>query len=123
MFGLDLAQLGFVSWSCSPSPLLAYVFFFDSIAWQKKTDERLKEVKLAATDSLGKFTVRDKQAEAVKRRKSVQDTLKDLEQRQKLRDKNIKSPPLKMLHPASGNESALFRDFTSIRSLQALWSR
>ena len=102
MFGLDLAQLGFVVLVVFAVAALAYVFFFDSIAWQKKADERLKEVKLAATDSLGKFTIRDKQAEAVKRRKSVHDTLKDLEQRQKLRDKNIKSPPLKMLIQQAG---------------------
>ncbi len=52
--------------------------------------------------SFGKFAIRDKQAEANKRRKSVQDTLKDIEQRQKLRDKNIKSPPLKMLIQQAG---------------------
>ncbi|MBB3235338.1 type II secretion system F family protein [Phyllobacterium endophyticum] len=102
MFGLDLAQLGFVALVVVAVAALAYVFFFESIASQKKTEERLNEVKLAATDSLGKFTVRDKQAEAIKRRKSVQDTLKDLEQRQKLRDKNIKSPPLKMLIQQAG---------------------
>ena len=109
MFGLDLAQLGFIVLVVLAVAALAYVFFFDSIAWQKKADERLKEVKLAATDSLGKFTVRDKQAEAVKRRKSVQDTLKDIEQRQKLRDKNIKSPPLKMLIQQAGMKVTLPR--------------
>lgn len=102
MFGLSLEQLVFVGLVALTFAAFAYVFFFESIAWQKKSDERLKTVKLAATDSLGKFTVRDKQAEAVKRRKSVQDTLKDIEQRQKLRDKNIKSPPLKMLIVQAG---------------------
>lgn len=102
MFGLSLAQLAFVCLVALAFGALAYVFFFESIARQKKSDERLKTVKLAATDSLGKLTVRDKQAEAVKRRKSVQDTLKDIDQRQKLRDKNIKSPPLKMLLVQAG---------------------
>ncbi len=102
MFGLSLAQILFVALVGLTFAALAYVVFFESIAWQKKSDERLKSVKLAATDSLGKFTVRDKQAEAVKRRKSVLDTLKDIEQRQKLRDKNIKSPPLKMLIVQAG---------------------
>ncbi len=102
MFGLDLAQLAFVGLIALAFAGLAYVFFFESMARQKKTDDRLKSVKLAATDSLGKFAVRDRQAEALKRRKSVQDTLKDIEVRQKLRDKNIKSPPLKMLIQQAG---------------------
>ncbi len=102
MFGLSLPQILFVCLVALAVAALAYVFFFESIATQKKTDERLKTVQLAATDSLGKFAVRDKQAEAAKRRRSVQDTLKDIEQRQKLRDKNIKSPPLKMLLVQAG---------------------
>lgn len=102
MFGLDPVQLAFVGLVALTFAALAYVFFFESIAWEKKSEERLKTVKLAATDSLGKFAVRDKQAEAAKRRKSVQETLKDIEQRQKLRDKNIKSPPLKMLLMQAG---------------------
>lgn len=109
MFGLDLAQLGFVGLVALAFAALAYVFFFESIARQKKTDERLNAVKMSATDNLGKFAVRDKQAEAVKRRKSVQDTLKDIEQRQKLRDKNIKSPPLKMLIQQAGMKVTLAR--------------
>jgi tight adherence protein B len=102
MFGLSLAQLAFVGLVALTFAALGYVFFFETIAWEKKSEERLKTVTLAASDSLGKFAVRDKQAEAVKRRKSVQDTLKDIEQRQKLRDKNIKSPPLKMLLVQAG---------------------
>lgn len=102
MFGLDPVQLAFIGLVALAFAALAYVFFFESIAWQKKSEERLKTVKLSATDSLGKFAVRDKQAEAAKRRKSVQETLKDIEQRQKLRDKNIKSPPLKMLLVQAG---------------------
>ncbi|ATU92865.1 type II secretion system F family protein [Phyllobacterium zundukense] len=109
MFGLDLAQLAFVGLIALAFAGLAYVFFFESMARQKKTDDRLKSVKLAATDSLGKFAVRDRQAEAVKRRKSVQDTLKDIEVRQKLRDKNIKSPPLKMLIQQAGMKVPVHR--------------
>lgn len=109
MFGLDLAQLGFVGLVTFAFAAFAYVLFFESIARQKKTDERLNTVKMSATDSLGKFAVRDRQAEAVKRRKSVQDTLNDIEQRQKLRDKNIKSPPLKMLIQQAGMKVPLSR--------------
>ncbi|MBZ9656712.1 type II secretion system F family protein [Phyllobacterium lublinensis] len=109
MFGLDLVQIAFVCLVALAFAALAYVFFFESMAWQKKTDERLKSVKLSATDSLGKFAVRDKQAEALKRRRSVQDTLKDIEQRQKLRDKNIKSPPLKMLLMQAGMKVPVVR--------------
>ncbi|EJN05297.1 type II secretion system F family protein [Phyllobacterium sp. YR531] len=102
MFGFDLTQLAFVGLVAVAFAALAYVFFFESMARQKKTEERLSTIKLASADALGKFAVRDRQAEATKRRKSVQDTLKDMEQRQKLRDKNIKSPPLKMLIQQAG---------------------
>ncbi|MEK1888071.1 MAG: type II secretion system F family protein [Phyllobacterium sp.] len=102
MFGLSLPQIVFVALVALTFAALAYVFFFDSIASQKRSDERLKSVKLSASESMGKHVVRDKLAEAQKRRRSVQDTLKDIEQRQKLRDKNIKSPPLKMLLVQAG---------------------
>ncbi|QND51783.1 type II secretion system F family protein [Phyllobacterium sp. 628] len=102
MFGLDLSQLTFVLLATISVGALAYFFVFDNIEQQKKTDDRLKTVKLAATDSTSKLVARDKQAEAVKRRKSVQDTLNDIDKRQKLRDKNIKSPPLKMLLQQAG---------------------
>ncbi len=102
MFGLDFEQLAFVVLTTFSLASLAYFCVFDQIEQQKKSDDRLKSVKLAATDSLSKSGARDKQAEAVKRRKSVQDTLNDIDQRQKLRDKNIKSPPLKMLLQQAG---------------------
>lgn len=102
MFGFDLTQMAFVCLAMISSSALAYFFFFDTIAEQKKAAERLKAMKMMTTDSLSKFATRDKQAEANKRRKSVQDTLKDIEHRQKLRDKNIKSPPLKMLIQQAG---------------------
>lgn len=102
MAGLDLTQLAFIGLMAFTFAALAYVFLFDSMARQKKTEERLSTIKLANAESFGKFAIRDKQAEANKRRKSVQDTLKDIEQRQKLRDKNIKSPPLKMLIQQAG---------------------
>lgn len=59
MFGLDPAQLGFVGLVALAFAALAYVLFFESIAQQKKTDERLNTVKMSATDNLGKFAVRD----------------------------------------------------------------
>ena len=102
MFGLSLPQLVFIGLVALAVAALAYVFFFESIASQKRTDERLKSVKLAASEVAGRHAVRDKKVEALKRRKTVQDTLKDIEQRQKLRDKNIKSPPLKMLLVQAG---------------------
>ena len=102
MFGLSLPQIVFVALVALTFAALAYVFFFDSIASQKRTEERLNSVKLSASESMGKFVVRDKLAEAQKRRRSVQDTLKDIEKRQKQRDKNAKSPPLKMLLMQAG---------------------
>ena len=69
MFGLDLEQLTFVLLATIAVAALAYFFVFDNIEQQKKSDERLKSVKLAAIDGLSKSTARDKQVEATRRRK------------------------------------------------------
>ncbi len=47
MAGLDLTQLAFIGLVAFTFAALAYVFLFDSMARQKKTEERLSTIKLA----------------------------------------------------------------------------
>ncbi len=96
MFGLDTTVLAMVVLAGLSAGAVAYAFMFNSIADEKKADRRLNAVKSAETDQRVIKATRDRVAEATKRRKSVQDSLKDLETKQKAKDKNVKKPPLRM---------------------------
>src|SRR5690606_19764772 len=56
----------------------------------------LQTIKSADTDRAVVKATRDRMAEAAKRRKSVQDSLKELDERQKSRDRSVRKPPLKV---------------------------
>jgi tight adherence protein B len=75
---------------------VAYVFLFERLSNEKNAAKRLETVKRAETDRAVVKASRDRVAEAARRRKSVQDSLKDLDQREKAREANIKKPPLRI---------------------------
>jgi tight adherence protein B len=75
---------------------VAYVFLFDRMSNDKNVAKRLETVKRAETDRSVVKATRDRAAEAARRRKSVQDSLKDLDEREKARERNIKKPPLRV---------------------------
>jgi tight adherence protein B len=75
---------------------VAYVFMFDRMSNEKNAAKRLETVKKAETDRTVVKASRDRVAEAVKRRKSVEGSLKELDQREKARERNIKKPPLRI---------------------------
>lgn len=93
---MDAPILIFILLAGVSAGLLAYVFLFNQIADEKKAGKRLETVKAAETTRAAVKATRDRQQEVAKRRKSVQDSLKDLEERQKVRDANTKKPPLKI---------------------------
>ncbi|MBZ9698034.1 MULTISPECIES: type II secretion system F family protein [unclassified Mesorhizobium] len=95
MFGIDGTVLAFVVLAGFSAGAVAYVFLFNQISNEKQAGRRLETIKAAETDrSLVKAT-RDRAADAAKRRKSVQDSLKDLDEKQKSKDIAVKKPPLK----------------------------
>ncbi len=96
MFGLDATLLIFVVLAATSAGAVAYALMFTTITNETKAARRLDTVKNAETDRAVVKASRDRLAEAAKRRKSVQDSLKDLDERQKARDRNIKKPPLRM---------------------------
>lgn len=96
MFGIDTTVLMFVALAGVSAGAVAYAFLFKRIDSEKNTGRRLETIKSAEVDSSVVRASRDRMAEAARRRKSVQDSLKDLEAKQKLRDQNVKKPPLKM---------------------------
>lgn len=96
MFGMETSLLAFIALAGCSAGALAYTFLFSRIESERKVGKRLDTVKRADTDRGAVKASRDRLAEAAKRRKSVQDSLKDLDEKQKARDKNVKKPPLKV---------------------------
>ncbi len=109
MFGLDITVILIIALAALAAGAICYAVLFSSIETEKKTDARLNRVKTAASDIGNARVARDRLQEISKRRKSVQDSLKDLEKKQeeksrKMGDASIKSRlaqtglPLRLIH-------------------------
>ena len=109
MFGMDMTVLGFIVLATVSMGALAYGLLYPSIENERKAGKRLESVKRAETDRLAVKASRDRLAEASKRRKSVQDTLNELEKKQKSRNANTMKPPLKLLIRQAGLELTVER--------------
>ena len=96
MFGIDQTVLAFIVLAGFSAGALAYAFLFNRISLERNAEKRLDVVKKADTDQNAVKASRDRLAEAAKRRKTVADSLKDLEEKQKARDRNTRKPPLKI---------------------------
>ncbi|MDH4986376.1 type II secretion system F family protein [Aminobacter anthyllidis] len=96
MFGLDAMMLIFIALAGLSAGAVAYAFLFNRIETQANTDRRLATVRQTDSDRSVVKASRDRVAEVAKRRKSVQDTIKELEEKQKAKDRNIKKPPLRV---------------------------
>jgi tight adherence protein B len=93
---MDLTFILFIVLAAASAGALAYALLFKSIENERKAEKRLDTVKSAETDRMAVKASRDRIAEAAKRRKSVQDSLSDLDMKNKMRDKNVRKPPLKI---------------------------
>lgn len=96
MFGIDNSLLAFIALAGCSAAAVAYAFLFNRLENERKAGKRLETVKRADTDRSAVAASRDRLAEASKRRKSVQDSLNELDEKQKAKDKNVKKPPLKI---------------------------
>ncbi|MDG4873913.1 type II secretion system F family protein [Mesorhizobium sp. WSM4935] len=96
MFGIDATVLAFVVLAGFSAGAVAYAFLFTRIDNEKQAGKRLQTIKTAETDRSVVKATRDRAAEAVKRRKSLQDSLKQLDEKQKTNDQNVRKPPLKV---------------------------
>lgn len=109
MFGIDTTLLAFIALAGCSAGAVAYAFLFKRIENENTAGRRLETVKKAETDRAVVLASRDRAAEAAKRRKSVQDSLKDLDAKQMAADKNIKKPPLKIQLRQAGMKITLER--------------
>ncbi|MDN5926862.1 MAG: type II secretion system F family protein [Hyphomicrobiales bacterium] len=96
MFGIDGTVLLFVLLAGCSAGAVAYAFLFTRISNEQNAQKRLRTVKSADTDQISVKASRDRLAEVAKRRRSIQDSLKELDEKQKLKDQNVKKPPLKV---------------------------
>ena len=109
MFGIDGSILAFVLLAGSSAGAIAYAFLFKTIADEKNVGKRLETVKRSDADKAQVKASRDRVAEVAKRRKTVQDTLKELDDKQKSKDRNIRKPPLRMQLRQAGTQMSVER--------------
>jgi tight adherence protein B len=96
MFGLDLTILAVIALAGLSAGSLAYAFLFNRVASEAKVERRLEGVSRSDVERDAMRQAKDKNAEVVRRRKNIADSLKDLEAKEKDRDRNIRRPPLKI---------------------------
>lgn len=96
MFGIDSTVLMFVALAGVSAGAIAYALLFNRISDERNVGKRLQTIKSAETDRAVVKASRDRLAEAAKRRKSVQETLRQLDEKQKQIDLSVKKPPLKV---------------------------
>src|SRR5690606_6732506 len=89
MFGLDITIVAIIALAALSTGGLCYGLLFARIETEKKTETRVRRVKAAETDQSKAKAARDRMQEISKRRKSVQDSLKELEKKQREQTKRI----------------------------------
>ncbi|ARP67457.1 pilus assembly protein [Mesorhizobium sp. WSM1497] len=109
MFGIDGTVLAFVVLAGFSAGAVAYAFLFTRISNEKQVGKRLETIRTAETDRSVVKASRDRVAEAAKRRKSVQDSLNELDAKQKTKDSRVKKPPLKAQLRQAGLKTTIER--------------
>lgn len=94
MFGIDPVLIAFVLLAGFSAGGIAYALLYGQMEQAKTQERRLGQVKQAETDRAALKSSRDRVADIAKRRKSVQDTLKELDAKQQLREGRTTKPPL-----------------------------
>lgn len=98
MFGLDSTALAFVGLAALGAVGLVYAFMFDRVANEAKQDKRVKSIH--NRDVKKTSSAASRMNDAAKRKKSVQDTIKELEAKQN--QKSSKKITLKRMLQQSG---------------------
>jgi len=101
MFGIDITVMLVVALVAVAAGGIAYTVMFPSIETQNNTQKRFDRVRAQETDISALKQRRDRDNEIAKRRRSVQDSLNDLEEKQK-RKTNYSAPPLKIALQQTG---------------------
>jgi tight adherence protein B len=89
MFGLDITIVAIFALAALSTAGLAYGLLFSRIEAQKKTESRVRRVQASETDQARAKVARDRMQELSKRRRSVQESLKDIEKKQQEQTKRV----------------------------------
>ncbi|HHV66508.1 MAG TPA: pilus assembly protein, partial [Ochrobactrum intermedium] len=81
---------------------LFYALFYEKLGKKDHAARRFETVRNSGSERAITRSERDRNADIQKRRKQLQDNIKDLEARQKQREKNQKYPPLRILLTQAG---------------------
>lgn len=96
MFGIDTVTLAFIALAGFSVAGVLYALLYGRIESEKRQEKRFATIKAAEPDRTKSRTARDLANDANKRRKAVQDSLKQLDDKQKDRDRMVKRPPIKV---------------------------
>jgi tight adherence protein B len=120
MFGLSPMVIGVALLAAISTAGLAYVVMFSRLEADKKADLRFRKITAGETDRVNLKAARDRMNELSKRRRSVQDSLKDLQKKQKERSASAK-PPLKVRLVQAGLSMSItkFAVFSAIAGIFA----
>lgn len=91
MFGSLPVLLAIIGLAMLSAGALAYAFLYRRIETENNVGRRMDQIQTRGGSSSEATT---RVVDAAKRRKSVQDTLKDLEEKQKAKNKKSRSPPI-----------------------------
>lgn len=94
MFGFDLTLIAFILLAGFSAGGVAYAFLSPSMQQEKTAGRRLSQVAQSEAQRGAVKASRDRVTEVAKRRKSVQDSLKEIEAKQAVRLGNMRKPPL-----------------------------
>ncbi|WEX88615.1 type II secretion system F family protein [Sinorhizobium garamanticum] len=120
MFGIDITVLALAGLVAVAAAALAYGVLFSRIENEKKAEGRFRRVSAAETDRTQIKAARDRVNEMSKRRKSVQDSLKELEKKQQ--EKSAKAAPSMKLRLAQANLSMSVPQFYLFSAIFGLFA-
>jgi len=117
MFGIDMTIIAFIGLAGLGVGGLLYAFMFDDVSNQAKQEKRYKFIQNRTEIERARASNRIKTADAARRKKTVQDSLKELEDKQRARQKA--SVGLKMQISQAGLKITI-RQFVFISILSAI---
>lgn len=120
MFGLDINIVAIFALAALSTAGLAYGLLYSRIEAEKKTESRVRRVQSAETEQGKAKAARDRVQEMSKRRKSVQDSLKDLEKKQQDQTKRVSTTlKAKLIQAGLSITPAKFYVFSAVFGLFA----
>lgn len=120
MFGIDITVLALAGLVALAAAALAYGLLYSRIENEKKAEGRLRRVSAAETDRTKIKAARDRVNEMSKRRKSVQDSLKELEKKQQ--EKSADTAPSMKKRLAQADVSISLTQFYLFSALFGLFA-